>query len=234
MVMCGEVMVNGETLRFPRIVIPEDSIISLKIKDYVSRGGVKLEFALKKWNIGVAGKVFIDVGASTGGFTHCLLKHGAENVHAVDVGYNLIDYSLRQDSRVLLHERINIMDVKELFPEPQAAVVDLSFRSITGAASHILNLVSEKWLIALIKPQFEWQDPDKRFRGVIKDKGDLLRVMKNVVDSLWEEKAFVTKTLPSPIKGRKGNVEFLFLIQDSEDKCREEILERLKFAVKTL
>lgn len=216
-IMCGEILVNGEKITNPGTKIPIDSNIEIIEKGFVSRGGLKLEAALKKWGIIITGKKVLDAGSSTGGFTDCLLKQGADHVYAVDVGYNQLAFSLRQDKRVSVYEKTNIMHLKEFPSIPDAAVADLSFRSISGAGRHIINLTSEKWLIALIKPQFEINKnefPD--FNGIISNKNVLHTVLKRVLKKLEKDKLFVDKVMVSPVKGRKGNTEFLFLIRDNE------------------
>lgn len=218
-IMCGEVQVNGEKITDPGHKVHLDSTIKIVDKGYVSRGGLKLKAALDKWNINTTGKVFIDAGSSTGGFTDCLLKNNAKYVHAVDVGYNQLAYSLRTDKRVNVLEKTNIMQLKNIAPIPDAAVADLSFRSISGAGRHIINLTLEKWLIALIKPQFEidyLNYPD--FKGIISQKKVISDVLAEVIIKLNYDNLYVEKAIPSPIKGRKGNFEFLFLIKDNQKK----------------
>jgi 23S rRNA (cytidine1920-2'-O)/16S rRNA (cytidine1409-2'-O)-methyltransferase len=217
-IMCGEVLVNGEKNTNPSSKVLIDSNIEFIGKEFVSRGGLKLKAALTEWQIEVNGKIFLDAGSSTGGFTDCLLKNGASHVHAVDVGYNQLAYSLRKDKRVSVYEKSNIMHLHEFVPSPIAAVADLSFRSISGAASHIINLTDEKWLIALIKPQFEIDItiyPD--FNGIIRDKIVLAKVLKRVLEKIFLDNLYIEKIMLSPIKGRKGNIEFLFLIRDNEN-----------------
>lgn len=216
-IMCGEVLVNGEKNYNPSSKVFIDARIEIIEKKFVSRGGLKLEAALDRWNIITNKKIFLDAGSSTGGFTDCLLKRGAGGVHAVDVGYNQLAYVLRTDKRVSVYEKCNIMHLNELTPVPDAAVADLSFRSISGAARHIIDLTSEKWLIALVKPQFEMdllKYPD--FNGVIGDKNILHNVLNGVLKKIGKDKLFVEKVMLSPIKGRKGNTEFLFLIRDNQ------------------
>lgn len=218
-VMCGDILVNGEKISNPGCKISIDSKIVIMEKGFVSRGGLKLRAALDEWNICVENKIFIDAGSSTGGFTDCLLGNGAEHVYAVDVGYNQLAYSLRTDSRVSVFEKTNIMHLGTLDPVPAAAVVDLSFRSIKGAGRHIINLTSEKWLIALIKPQFEIdKNMFPEFKGIISDKDVLHKVLKIVLEKVNNDSLYVEKVMLSPIKGRKGNTEFLFLIRDNETK----------------
>src|SRR6056297_599517 len=168
-ILCGEVFVKGERVRDPHRRLDEGAEPQFLSKKYVSRGGIKLESVLQRWKIEVRDKIFIDAGSSTGGFTDCLLQNGARMVHSVDVGYNQLDYRLRTDARVKVYERTNIMAVGELDPIPHAAVADLSFRKIGGAAGHLLDLVREGWLIALVKPQFEIKaEMDPEFSGVVR------------------------------------------------------------------
>ncbi len=218
-IMCGEVLVDGEKNLNPSCKINLNSKLTFVSAGYVSRGGLKLDAALKTWNITVTGKTFLDAGSSTGGFTDCLLKKGASEVIAVDVGYNQLAYTLRKDSRVTVYERCNIMSLLNLDSVPHSAVADLSFRSISGAGRHIINLTSEKWMITLIKPQFEI-DPlnNPGFKGIISGKSILKNVLQEVLVKLDRDMLFVEKVMLSPIKGRKGNTEFLFLIRDNQNK----------------
>ena len=142
-VMRGEVSVNGQPVLKPGVRVPGDAVVDVRAgRPYVSRGGEKLARALDEWGIDCRGRVFLDAGCSTGGFTDCLLARGAATVFAVDVGVNTLAWSLRSDPRVVVREGTNIMSLRpgSLEPAPQAAVADLSFRSLRGAASHILGL----------------------------------------------------------------------------------------------
>ncbi len=235
-VLCGEVLVNGGTERDPSRSVSADATLEWRVNRFVSRGGLKLEAALAAWQLPVQGRVFVDAGASTGGFTDCLLHAGAERVHAVDVGYNQLDYRLRQDPRVVVHERTNIMSLERLEPEPHAGVADLSFRSLKGAAHRLLQLTRERWAVVLVKPQFELPAPDRAFDGVIRDRALLLGTLLRVVAALSAEDVAVIQTMPSPVVGRRGNREFLFLVaapgtmksneSDVEDELRVQV-ERL-------
>jgi len=223
-IMCGEILVNGEKNLNPSCKIPGNSKLAFVIERYVSRGGLKLEAALKEWNIDVKNKIYLDAGSSTGGFTDCLLQNGAKKIFAVDVGYNQLVYSLRVDNRVIVYEKCNIMSLVHLDKEPNAAVADLSFRSIGGAGRHIISLTSEKWMIALIKPQFEIDSLKyPEFKGIIYDKIILKNVLKEVLVKLDKDLLFVEKVMLSPIKGRKGNTEFLFLIRDNKNKDTDHV-----------
>ena len=207
---------NGVRVRNPKLLVRRDAEIEISpTRRFVSRGGEKLDPILTQWNINPEGLVFIDAGSSTGGFTDCLLKRGAILVYAVDVGYNQLDYTLRNDERVRVYERTNIMSLDDasLDPRPDAAVSDLSFRSILGASSRLLRLVSQGWLIGLVKPQFEWRNPEDDFDGVIRRNDVLLRVLSDLVNQLWENGCYVTRIALSPIRGRKGNREFFCLLK---------------------
>ena len=216
-ILCGEVAVDGEHHRNPQIQVSVEAELEFEQRRYVSRGGLKLEAAITRWQLPVEGRVFLDAGASTGGFTDCLLQHGARMVHAVDVGYNQLDYSLRSDARVRVAERTNIMHVQALDPPAEAAVADLSFRSLRGAATHIIGLTDEKWMVGLLKPQFEMEGitspaeaPDG-FNGVVR--ADQARhILEKVVSFLKAEGLRVAAITESPIAGRKGNREFLLLL----------------------
>ena len=217
-IMCGEVSFDGELVRDPKALVSAESNVLYARDDFVSRGGLKLDHALGEWDIAVAGKVVLDAGASTGGFTHALLRRGAVVVHAVDVGYNQLDYRLRTDGRVVVHERTNIMAVESLNPQPQFAVMDLSFRSLRGAARHTLDLTSERFVIALLKPQFEWQNPPEEFDGCVPD-SEVSGVVDATLDGLRREGLEVRQTVESPIRGRAGNREFLLWIEAQEEKA---------------
>jgi 23S rRNA (cytidine1920-2'-O)/16S rRNA (cytidine1409-2'-O)-methyltransferase len=213
MIICGEVSANGETIRDPRQKISSDSSIKLKQKQWVSRGGEKLSHCLKEWGIDPSGKIILDAGSSTGGFTDCLLQNGAERVHSVDVGMNQLDYRLRSNGRVNVLERTNIMSVASLDPKPDMAVADLSFRSISGAAPHIISLTAEKLLIVLIKPQFE-VEPYDGFDGVIRDNDKLKSAVESTAENLESEGVLLLAVMESPVKGHKGNTEYFFKLTE--------------------
>ncbi|MFW5827817.1 MAG: TlyA family RNA methyltransferase, partial [Alkalispirochaeta sp.] len=202
-----------------------DAQLAIAPRRFVSRGGEKLEAALAAWHLEAASRVWLDAGASTGGFTDCLLQRGAPAVHAVDVGYNQLDYSLRSDSRVHVRERTNIVSITrdELDPPPDAAVCDLSFRSLRGVLRTILSLTREGWGIALLKPQFELAAEQRRRRtpdGEALDAGggviqgpDRTAVIHRVCRDLSEDEGVaVHQQLDSPITGRDGNREVLLLV----------------------
>jgi len=223
-IACRQVHIDGHTATSDKEMYSEHSSVSLHIPRYVSRGGVKLEYALGAFGVDVSDLVVLDAGCSTGGFTDCLLQHGSKMVHAVDVGYNVLDYKLRSDPRVQVHERTNIMNIGTLEPQCALAVADLSFRSITKAASHILSLTTKQILIALIKPQFEVPKQRTDFSGVIHDPWLLHDVLLNVYRQLKAEGVGVEHLVESPIRGRKGNREFLALLNKGEGLSEKEFV----------
>ncbi|MFA6844131.1 MAG: TlyA family RNA methyltransferase [Sphaerochaetaceae bacterium] len=223
-VACRNVLVDGVLCSEGRTCFDEQSEISFTFEKYVSRGGYKLEHALLVFDLSVESMVFLDAGSSTGGFTDCLLQKGALCVHSVDVGTNQLSWRLRADKRVVVHEKQNIMTLEKanLDPLPQAAVCDLSFRSITGAASHILSLCGDTYLVSLIKPQFEVPKGLNDFNGVIEDSSLLRKVMLGVYDHLAEERVSVLNLTKSPITGHKGNTEYLALLTKKNGLGKEE------------
>jgi len=213
--MAAKVLVNGRILTKAGQKVPEDSEIRI-IADaipYVSRGGLKLEHAIRAFSIEVSGRIAMDVGSSTGGFTDCLLSFGARRVYAVDVGYGQLALKLRNDPRVVPLERKNIRYLPaELVPEPvQIATIDTSFISLKLVIPPVLNfLEAEAVLVALIKPQFEaGREQASKGAGVIRDP----RIHEEVCDAIAKFTAGlgleVVGIIPSPILGPKGNREFL-------------------------
>jgi len=220
-VACGDVTVEGECVRDSTRTVTADADVRIQEKrGFVSRGGEKLDHALRLWKLPVAGKIMIDAGASTGGFTDCLLRHGAGGVHSVDVGYNQLDYRLRTDARVHSHERANIMsmELSDFDPPADAAVADLSFRSLLRAARHIVDLTAEGWLVALAKPQFEVRQPGAEFDGVLRDPAVVQSVLVDLLEELAGEGLAVRGVTSSPIRGRKGNREFLLWLVRSDSE----------------
>lgn len=213
-VLCGEVKVDGGIIRNPKQPVSDRVRIDRTSLRYVSRGALKLERALELWDIPVRGRVFIDAGCSTGGFTDVLLRNGAAHIYAVDVGYNQLAFPLRSDSRVTVMEKTNILSLeeKDLPLRPHSAVADLSFRSVIAPAVRLFRLVSGDEITVLLKPQFEWKNPPARFNGVISEKTDLTDVLKEFSQELTGAGLFLKKCALSPIKGVKGNREFLLLL----------------------
>jgi 23S rRNA (cytidine1920-2'-O)/16S rRNA (cytidine1409-2'-O)-methyltransferase len=215
-IMRGGVLVNGEPVTKPGAPVPADADLRRKPRPpFVSRGGEKLQAALDAWDIPCAGTVWIDAGCSTGGFTDCLLSRGAALVHAVDVGVGQLAWRLRGDPRVALREGTNVMDLApaDLRPRPRSAVADLSFRSLRGAARHLLSLTTEGWGVFLVKPQFEIPRDTPGFHGVVEDPRAVRDALARLAADLAAEGVLLEKAAASPITGRKGNREFLFLLR---------------------
>lgn len=222
-IMSGLVFVNGQRVDKPGTQVAADADIEVKgaAIPYVSRGGLKLEKALKIFPIEARGKHCIDCGASTGGFTDVLLQNGAEKVYAVDVGYGQLAWSLRNDSRVINMERTNIRYIsREQIPEGlDLAVTDLSFISLKLVLPAICALLKDGGeLVCLIKPQFEAGREDVGKKGVVRDKKVHLAVIESILDFAPTVGMTVKGLDFSPIKGPEGNIEYLCYMK----KCREE------------
>lgn len=193
---------------------------------YVSRGGIKLEHAIKEFKVEVEGKIALDVGASTGGFTDCLLQHGAAKVYAVDVAYGQFAWKLRQDPRVKVIERTNAryLTLKDLglrTSDIALCVIDVSFISLSKVLPAVYNLLAERAeVIALIKPQFEAKREQVERGGIVKDK----KVHEEVIEKVKAEAeaiGFKAKgVVKSPIEGADGNVEyFVYLSKNGNSSC---------------
>ncbi|GAK59134.1 hemolysin A [Candidatus Vecturithrix granuli] len=217
LILAGLVLVNAQKIDKAGTLIPEDADIRLLGQEhpYVGRGGLKLEKALHEFQIDPTGKVAIDVGASTGGFTDCLLQHGAKKVYAVDVGYGQLAWKLLNNPRVIPRERTNVRYLTpEDFPEQMdMAVIDLSFISITKILEPIQRLLKPRAdVIALVKPQFEVGKGEVGKGGIVKSPEKHQRVLQEVREYA-ERLGFEFKgMLESPIKGAKGNTEFLMYV----------------------
>jgi len=217
LIMAGKVLVNSQPADKPGALVSKSDTLLLKGTDipYVSRGGLKLEAALRAFDIRVDNLVCLDVGASTGGFTDCLLQHGAALVFAVDVGYGQLAWKLRQDSRVLVIERTNIRHMPpEALPRPADLVtIDTSFISLRIVVPAVLKFMKpDATLLALIKPQFEVGKGKVGKGGVVRDPA----LHDEVIETLSE---FFTgigldcgEVIPSPVLGPKGNREFIISI----------------------
>ncbi len=213
LIRAGQVLVDGRVVDKPGTPVPRDAEVVLKARPrYVSRGGEKLEAALRAFDIDPHGKVCLDVGASTGGFTDCLLQHGARRVHAVDVGRGLLHWRLRNDPRVVVHEGVNARYLRpEEIGEPvDLAAVDVSFISLRLILPALVGIVRPKGdVIALVKPQFE-AGRDKVGRGgVVRDPGVHREVVAGIARFAEEELGWsVAGAIRSPLLGPAGNVEF--------------------------
>lgn len=212
LVLAGEVLVDGVKARKPgQAVSAEADLQVLERPLYVGRGGLKLAAAIDRFAIPVAGRICMDVGSSTGGFTDCLLQRGAGRVHTVDVGAGQLDWKLRTDSRVVLHERVNARYLRPAdIGEPvDLAVCDVSFISVTlilPAIAPILQPSGE--MVILVKPQFEVGREQVGKGGIVRDP-ELHRSACERVDSAVRQMSYQTDIIESPILGAEGNKEFL-------------------------
>jgi len=214
-VMAGLVLVNEEPADKAGMKVPRDAAIRVKgdVLPYVSRGGLKLEKAIRTFGLSMDGRVVLDIGASTGGFTDCALKHGASFVYAVDVGYNQLDWSLRNDPRVKVMERTNFRHITPDMldgPRPDAATIDVSFISLKLILPPLKAVLAPGGdTVALVKPQFEAGRDKVGKSGVVRDPAvhrDVLESVLGFAASIGFELMGLTH---SPIKGGEGNIEFL-------------------------
>ena len=210
-IMAGDVMVNGKVITKVGTQVSEDSLVEVVKKlPYVSRGGVKLEKALNEFNLDVSSLIALDIGASTGGFTDCLLEKGVSRAYAMDVGYGQLDYKLRRDARVTVMDKINAHYPFSLPEKVDLAVVDVSFISITKVIPNIIeHLKLSGYIVALLKPQFEAEKQEVVKGGVIKDPLTHAVILGRFI--LWakENRLRIKGLIESPISGAKGNHEFL-------------------------
>lgn len=213
LIMENKVIVNGLPVDKAGQTVDElsDIIIRETESPFVSRGGLKLSHALDEFKIDVAGKTVMDVGASTGGFTDCLLKRGAARVYAIDVGYGQLAWELRTDARVIPIERTNIRHLeRERIPcSIDMAVIDVSFISLRLVLPPVLRFLSDNAVIAaLIKPQFEVGKGEVGKGGIVREEGKRLCVVEEMKEFFSSSGLFVGGVCESPIRGQKGNVEY--------------------------
>jgi 23S rRNA (cytidine1920-2'-O)/16S rRNA (cytidine1409-2'-O)-methyltransferase len=215
LILGGHVTIDGQTERRASATVPAGAQVALREPDhpYVSRGALKLEKGLAAFAIDPAGRVCLDVGASTGGFTDLLLRRGAARVYAIDVGYGQLDYKLRSDPRVVVIERTNVRDMDlALVPEPaQLAVIDVSFISLTLVLPRVAELLRDggQPIVALVKPQFEAGREAVGKGGVVRDVAARLACVEKVASWARERGFEVGAFVESPITGPAGNVEYL-------------------------
>lgn len=227
LIMAGKVFVHSTCVDKPGIEIQTNAPISIRGEDFpfVSRGGLKLEAAIKAMKICVQGLVCLDVGASTGGFTDCLLQHGAKHVFAVDVGYGQLAWKLRNDPRVTPIERTNIRHMEnDRLPVPvDLATIDTSFISLNIVVPETLRFLKPKGsIIALIKPQFEVGRGRLGKGGVVKDTILHNEVIRSLSSFFNELGLHCGPVVPSPILGPKGNQEFLILLSQNVTRSIEK------------
>lgn len=221
-ILAGDVKINDEVITKAGFQIKPDEIIKVDVKSmpYVSRGGFKLEKAIKTFNPTIKDRICIDAGASTGGFTDCLLQNRAKKVYAVDVGYGQLDWKLRSDARVKVIERTNIKNcsIEDIYaPDEEIAdllVMDLSFISIEKVLPNLKQFLKPNFheLICLIKPQFEAGKDLVEKGGVVKNKNVHIDVISSVVEFSKNLGYKVLGLTFSPVKGPSGNIEYLIYL----------------------
>lgn len=237
-ILAGLIVVDGERVDKAGTPVLRDAVIEYRgeAMPYVSRGGLKLKKALTTFAIDPSNLLVLDIGASTGGFTHCLLKEGAKRVYAVDVGYNQLDYSLRTHERVVVMERVNARYLKPSdFPSLFSLVtVDVSFISLTLILPPLVDLLEKGGaIIALVKPQFEVGRERVGKRGVVRDRELHQEILLHIVDFTRQLGLSPTGVMASPIKGKKEkNVEYFLYIRslDKQVEMRREIERVVKEA----
>lgn len=220
LIMSGKVFVDGNPADKPGMLYDEGCSVEIKkdSQEFVSRGGYKLEKAINVFGISLNEMISLDAGASTGGFTDCMLRHGCKKVYAVDVGYGQLAWNLRNDERVINYERTNIryLSKDKIFDDIDFFCADLSFISLCKVLPVIRNLINENAIgVCLIKPQFETEKENVGKNGVVRDSSVRCDVLKKIIN-FCQENGFSVKGLDySPIKGPKGNIEYLIYVQKS-------------------
>lgn len=216
-VMAGLVLVDGQRRDKPGYQVLPDCKIKIKGNPlpYVSRGGLKLQRAIQVFDIELTGKIVLDIGASTGGFTDCALQHGASKVYAVDVGYGQLAWSLRQNEQVVVLERTNIryLDASKLAVSPNFVTIDVSFISLSKVLPKIKELtIANVEIVALIKPQFEAGPGRVGKKGVVRDPAIHREVIKAVLNTAQQLHYQPLGLDYSPVKGPEGNIEYLLYL----------------------
>ncbi|OOO00617.1 MAG: rRNA methyltransferase [Epulopiscium sp. Nele67-Bin004] len=224
LIMAGVVYVDGQKEDKVGLQVSVEAHIDVRQKmKYVSRGGYKLEKAIAEFDINLENKICMDVGASTGGFTDCMLQNGATKVYAIDVGYGQLAWSLRQNPQVICMEKTNMRYVEQLDDKIQFCSIDVSFISLSKILEPVKNLLDdEAYIVALIKPQFEAGREQVQKHGVVKDP----KVHRQVIEATWEfaqQIGFTVLGLDfSPIKGPEGNREYLIYLSNSKGQTADQ------------
>lgn len=231
-IMAGTVLVNNMVVDKPGMIINDTDEIRVKQDaiPYVSRGGLKLEKAMEKWSLSLNEMVCMDIGSSTGGFTDCMLQSGADSVYSVDVGYGQLDWKLRNDPRVIVMERTNIRHVlRESLPKSvDFFSIDVSFISLNLVLPKLKELGSESFTcVALIKPQFEVGRSEVGKNGVVREPSKHKKAIMFCIEYANKAGLFVEAVDYSPIKGPKGNIEFLMLVKPFEENQIQNDMEPL-------
>lgn len=227
MIMEGNVFVENQREDKAGTSIPENAKIEIKgnTLKYVSRGGLKLEKAMNHFDIELQNKVCMDIGASTGGFTDCMLQNGASKVYAIDVGYGQFAWKLRNDERVVCLEKTNVRYVthEQVPDEGDFASIDVSFISLTKVLPAVLGVLGEKGqLVCLIKPQFEAGREKVGKKGVVRDSSVHREVIEMIVEYVRTQRLGILGLDFSPIKGPEGNIEYLIYLDKSRSGMHED------------
>jgi 23S rRNA (cytidine1920-2'-O)/16S rRNA (cytidine1409-2'-O)-methyltransferase len=237
LVMAGQVRVNGQVVAKSSVSIPPDAELTIDAgPKYVSRGGEKLAAALEVFDLHIQGQMCADVGASTGGFTDCLLQNGAKKVYAIDVGQGILHWKLRQDKRVVVMENTNARYLDALPEQIDIITIDASFISLKTLLPVVKNWFRAEGgeSIALIKPQFEaGRKEASRGKGVIRDPEVHKRILVEVLSFAQEQGFSINGLIQSPLVGPKGNIEFLAYLQypfrkslDVDELIRQVVIEK--------
>lgn len=215
LIMAGVVLVAGRAItKSGTLVAEEVAITILEPPPFVSRGGVKLDYALDQFQLDVSAKVIADIGASTGGFTDCLLQHGACRVYAIDVGHGQLDYRLRRDGRVIVREGVNARYPIALPEKMDLVTIDVSFISVTKIIPSVAQLLRDNsYLLLLLKPQFEARRGEVGKGGVIKQPSQHALVLGRFLAWVTEHHLRLRGLIASPLLGASGNKEFFVLLQ---------------------
>ncbi len=226
-IMAGNVYVDGvkEDKAGTKLPVTANILVKDTEMKYVSRGGYKLEKAVEEFGLSLEGKICLDVGASTGGFTDCMLQNGAVKVYAIDVGYGQFAWKLRNDPRVVCMEKTNVRYIthEEITEEADFASIDVSFISLTKVLPATLGVLGNGGqLVCLIKPQFEAGREKVGKKGVVKDKNVHREVILKIIDFAFENNVHVKNISFSPIKGPEGNIEYLIYLDKKEDGLTKE------------
>lgn len=214
---------NNICITKPAFDVTDTDIIEIKGEKlkYVSRGGLKLEKAIKEFNIDLKDKMLIDIGSSTGGFSDCAIQNGIKKVYAIDVGTNQFDKNLRLNNKINLYENTDFRSVdNSIINDANIASIDVSFISVTKLTNKLKELTNLKEIICLIKPQFECgKETSDKYKGVPLNKEVHESVIKNVIKSFKENNYYINNITSSPIKGGNGNIEYLaYFTKNNESK----------------
>ena len=231
-IMAGQIYTNDQKVSKPGDFFSADTVFELRGEEakYVSRGGLKLEEAIKKFDIDLTGKVAADFGASTGGFTDCMLQNNAKKVYSIDVGYNQLDYKLRSDSRVIVMERENIryLDLDRIKDPVDFISIDVSFISLELILPKAFELIEPNGkIVALIKPQFEAGRSQVGKGGIVSDKSVHFEVINKIQNFSNTHGFYMNNITKSPITGAKGNIEYLTILSREENIISKNYINSL-------